>query len=85
MGMVQEVAPDRDAALGKAVEIASKIAACGPLGIKTSLASSPMALDDSEAALGNLDDQYRALYTTRDFREGRDAEVEKRQPVYEGR
>jgi len=76
MGMVQEVTPDRDAALAKAVEIASKIAACGPLGIKTSLASSHMALDDSEAALGKLDDQYRALYATRDFREGRDAEAE---------
>jgi enoyl-CoA hydratase len=85
MGMVQEVPPDRDAALAKAVEIASKIAACGPLGIKTSLASSHMALDDSETALGNLDDQYRALYATWDFREGRDAEVEKRPPVYEGR
>ncbi|MET4217249.1 enoyl-CoA hydratase [Bradyrhizobium sp. LB7.2] len=85
MGMVQEVTPDRDAALAKAVEIASKIAACGPLGIKTSLASSHMALDDSETALGKLDDQYRALYATWDFREGRDAEVEKRPPVYEGR
>jgi enoyl-CoA hydratase/carnithine racemase len=85
MGMVQEVAPDRDAALAKAVEIASKIAGCGPLGIKTSLASSHLALDDPETALGNLDDQYRALYATRDFREGRDAEAEKRPPVYEGR
>ncbi|MGY3076765.1 enoyl-CoA hydratase [Bradyrhizobium sp. LM6.10] len=84
MGMVQEVTPDRDAALAKAVEIASKIAACGPLGIKTSLASSHMALDDSETALGKLDDQYRALYATWDFREGRDAEVEKRPSVYEG-
>ena len=85
MGMVQEVTPNRDAALAKAVEIANKIAACGPLGIKTSLASSHMALDDSETALGRLDDQYRALYATRDFREGRDAEAEKRPPVYEGR
>ena len=85
MGMVQEVTPDRDAALAKAVEIASKIAACGPLGIKTSLASSHMALDDSEMALGKLDDQYRALYATRDFQEGRDAQAQKRPPVYEGR
>ncbi|MET3997607.1 hypothetical protein ABID65_009290 [Bradyrhizobium sp. S3.9.2] len=44
-----------------------------------------MALDDSETALGKLDDQYRALYATRDFREGRDAEAKKRPPVYEGR
>jgi len=44
-----------------------------------------MALDDTETALGNLDDQYRALYATRDFREGRDAEAEQRPPVYEER
>ncbi|WP_249157699.1 enoyl-CoA hydratase-related protein [Bradyrhizobium sp. KB893862 SZCCT0404] len=85
MGTVQDVAPNRDAALAKAVEIANKIAACAPLGIKTSLASSHIALDDSKAALAKLDDQYRALYATRDFQEGRDAQAQKRRPVYEGR
>ena len=85
MGTVQEVAPNRDAALAKAVEIANKIAACGPLGIKTSLASSHMALEDSQTALAKLGDQYSALLTTRDFQEGRDAEAQKRPPVYEGR
>jgi enoyl-CoA hydratase len=85
MGTVQEVAPNRNAALAKAVEIANKIAACGPLGIKTSLASSHMALEDSQTALAKLGDQYSALLTTRDFQEGRDAEAQKRPPVYDGR
>jgi len=85
MGTVQDVAPNRDAALAKAVEIANKIAACAPLGIKTSLASSHMALEDSQAALAKLEDQYRTLYMTRDFQEGRDAQAQKRPPVYEGR
>ena len=85
MGTVQEVATNRDAARAKAVEIANKIAACAPLGIKTSLASSHMALEDSQMALAKLDDQYRALYATRDFQEGRDAQAQKRRPVYEGR
>jgi enoyl-CoA hydratase/carnithine racemase len=85
MGTIQELAPNRDAALAKAVAIANKIAACGPLGIKTSLASSHLAFEDSQAALARLDEQYRALYTSRDFREGRDAQAENRPPVYEGR
>jgi enoyl-CoA hydratase/carnithine racemase len=85
MGTVQEVAPNRDAALAKAVEIANEIAACGPLGIETSLASSRMAVDDSETALASLDEQYRALLTTRDFQEGRDAQAQGRPPNFEGR
>ncbi|MDN5005497.1 enoyl-CoA hydratase-related protein [Bradyrhizobium sp. GCM10027634] len=86
MGTVQELAPNREAALAKAIEIANKIAACGPLGVKASLASSHVALDESQtAALAKLGEQYRALLTTRDFQEGRDAEAQNRPPVYEGR
>jgi len=86
MGTVQELAPNREAALAKAVEIANKIAASGPLGTKASLASARMALEESEsAAMAKLGEQYRALLMTRDFQEGRDAEAQKRQPVYEGR
>jgi enoyl-CoA hydratase len=85
MGTVQEVTPNREAALAKAIEIAKKIAACGPLGIKTSLASSHLALEDSQTALAKLGEQYRALFATRDFQEGRDAEAQNRPPVYEGR
>ncbi|WP_247972591.1 enoyl-CoA hydratase-related protein [Bradyrhizobium sp. 195] len=86
MGTVQVLAPNREAALTKAIEIANKIAASGPLGTKASLASSRMALEDPEsAAMATLGEQYRALLMTRDFQEGRDAEAQNRPPVYEGR
>jgi enoyl-CoA hydratase len=86
MGTVQEVQPTPDAALQRAIELAGKIADCGPLGIKTSLASAHLAVDPTEAAaLAQLDAQFGALFHTRDFQEGRDAEAEGRRPVYEGR
>jgi enoyl-CoA hydratase len=45
-----------------------------------------MSLEESQtAALARLGQQYRALLMTRDFQEGRDAEAQKRPPVYEGR
>ena len=81
MGLVQQIAPTPDAALQAGVEIATKIAACGPLGIKTTLVSAHLAIDSSEAdALSKLDAQYGALYRTEDFKEGRKAEAEGRPP-----
>jgi hypothetical protein len=50
MGVIQEIAPDPGQALEAALAIASKIAACGPLGIKTTLASAQLSIDESEAA-----------------------------------
>jgi enoyl-CoA hydratase len=86
IGIVQEVAPTREKALAFGVEIATKIAACGPLGIKTTLASAHLAIDPSQAeALTKLNAQYQALYRTEDFKEGRRAEAEDRPPVYLGR
>jgi enoyl-CoA hydratase len=81
MGTVQEVLPTPDATLERAIELAGKIAECGPLGIKTTLASAHLAVDPAEAAaLAQLDARYGALYHTRDFPEGRDAEAEGRRP-----
>jgi enoyl-CoA hydratase len=86
IGIVQEVAPTSEKALELGVEIASKIAACGPLGIKTTLASARLAIDPWQAeALSKLNVQYQALYRTEDFKEGRRAEAEDRPPVYFGR
>jgi enoyl-CoA hydratase/carnithine racemase len=85
MGTVQEIADTSQAALDRAIQIANKVAACGPLGIKTSLASAHMAVDPAEEdALSKLDAQYAALYRTNDFIEGRTAEAEGRKPVYHG-
>jgi enoyl-CoA hydratase/carnithine racemase len=37
------------------------------------------------AALAQLDARFGALFHTRDFQEGRDAEAEGRRPVYQGK
>jgi enoyl-CoA hydratase len=86
MGIVQQIAPTRSEALEAGINIARKIAACGPLGIKTTLASAHLAIDSSQPeALSRLNAQYEALYRTEDFKEGRKAEAEGRQPIYEGK
>jgi enoyl-CoA hydratase len=86
MGLVQEVAPTKAAAIEAAVRLANKVAGCGPLGIKTALASAHLALDEGEpAAFAVNGKQYSDLYATQDFLEGRMAEAENRPPVYQGR
>jgi enoyl-CoA hydratase len=86
MGVVQTIAPTPDAALEAGIETATKIAACGPLGIRATLASAHLAIGSSETeALSKLEAQYRALYGSVDFKEGRKAEAEGRPPVYQGR
>ncbi|MFB2599080.1 enoyl-CoA hydratase-related protein [Herbiconiux sp. P17] len=86
MGMVQYVESGAGSALARGIEVAEKIAACGPLGIRTALESAHLAIDESEgAAFAKLDEQYGALYRTEDFAEGRRAEAEGRPPVYSGR
>ncbi len=86
MGVVQEIAPSREKALEAGIAIATKIAACGPLGIRTTLASAHLAIDATQAeAMSKLSAQYGALYGSEDFKEGRDAESEGRRPSYHGK
>ncbi len=86
MGEVQEIAPDAKEALKAGIRMANKIAACGPLGIKTTLLSAHLAIDATEAdALSRLDAQFGALFHTQDFLEGQKAEAEGRKPVYQGK
>jgi enoyl-CoA hydratase/carnithine racemase len=86
MGVVQEVSPTPAAALETGIKFAEKIAACGPLGIKTTLASAHLVIDPAEAdALSKTSAQYGALYRTEDFKEGRSAEAEGRPPIYQGK
>ena len=85
MGTIQEIAATPKAALDRALEIADKVAACGPLGIKTTLASAHLAVDPAgDVALSKLDAQFGALFDTHDFLEGRLAEAEGRPPIYHG-
>ena len=86
MGVTQQVAPTAAAALDAGVALANKIAACGPLSIKATLASAHLYVDPVEAdALSKLGAQYAALYRTEDFIEGRRAEAEGRPPRYQGK
>ena len=86
MGVTQQVAPTAAAALDAGVALANKIAACGPLSIKATLASAHQVIDPVDAdAMSKLDAQYRALYRTEDFIEGRRAEAEGRPPRYVGK
>jgi enoyl-CoA hydratase len=86
MGEVQEIAPNRDAGIEAAVRIANKVAACGPLGIKATLESAHLAIDAGEpVAFAAMGKAYNALYSTRDFQEGRDAEAQNRPPAYIGK
>jgi enoyl-CoA hydratase len=85
MGTVQEITDTPQAALDRAIEIANKLAACGPLGIRTSLASAHLAIDTvEEETLSKLDAQFGALFHTSDFVEGRVSEAQGRKPIYYG-
>jgi enoyl-CoA hydratase len=86
LGVVQEVTPDRERALQLAIEIAERVARCGPLGIQTTLASAHLAIDRSEdTAFEELSAQFGALFRTQDFVEGRKAEAEGRLPIFVGK
>jgi enoyl-CoA hydratase len=86
IGEVQQVAPTPEKALEAGIQIANKVAACAPLGIKTTLLSAHLAIDHTEeVALSRLDAQFGALFHTQDFLEGVKAEAEGRNPVYQGK
>jgi enoyl-CoA hydratase len=87
MGMIQEIAPNRDAAFRIGTNMANRIAACGPLGVKATLKVAHFAINDSAdaAAFAQLEAQYVALFKSEDFAEGRKAEAENRPPNFQGR
>jgi enoyl-CoA hydratase len=86
MGVIQEIAPNPAKALEAGIGLAQEIAACGPLGIKATLDSAHLSIDESEAAaFAKLNEQFGALFRTEDFVEGRKAEAEGRPPVYHGK
>jgi enoyl-CoA hydratase len=87
MGVVQEIAPDKDAALKIGVGIAERAAGCGPFGIKATLAAAHMAINDAAdgPAYAKLETEYVKLFGSQDFLEGRNAEAESRLPIFEGR
>jgi enoyl-CoA hydratase len=85
MGLVQEVTPPGKQ-LDRALELATKVAAAAPLGVRATLASARQALPQSEAtALAALTPEFNRLLQTEDVKEAQLALKEHRQPVFHGR
>ncbi len=83
MGFLNYVTEDT---LGKAMEIAEKIAANGPLAVKAIRRSVKECLGLPEQEALKLESRISApVFQTEDAREGPKAFMEKRQPVYRGR
>jgi enoyl-CoA hydratase/carnithine racemase len=87
MGMVQEVAPNKDAAIKIGIDLANKVAACGPLGIRATLKVAHTGVNESAdaTAFAKLEAEYVSLFKSADFMEGRKAEAENRRPIFQGR
>jgi enoyl-CoA hydratase len=70
-----------------AIDIANRIAARGPFGIKATLAVAHLAINGSAdaAAYAKLEAKHVKLFGSEDFLEGRKAEAENRPPAFRGR
>jgi enoyl-CoA hydratase len=84
MGLVQEVTPVGKQ-LDRAIEIAKKIAAAGPLGVRATLASAHQALAYEDDTLKALRPEFLRLQQTEDAKEARAALQQGRAPVYQAR
>jgi enoyl-CoA hydratase len=84
MGLVQEVTlPGKQ--LDVAIELAKKVAAAAPLGVRATLASSRQALAAQETtALAAVQPTFSRLQQTEDFKEFQRALREGRAPVFRG-
>jgi enoyl-CoA hydratase len=84
MGLVQEVTPPGKQ-LDVAIELAKKVAAVAPLGVRATLASSRQALAAEETtALAAVQPTFSRLQQTEDFKEFQRARREGRAPVFRG-
>jgi enoyl-CoA hydratase len=84
-GFLNHVVPAGEV-LGKALEIAGKIAANGPLAVKAIKAGARAAMNLPEAEAMAVELQHGApVFRTQDAVEGPRAFMEKRPPVFEGR
>jgi enoyl-CoA hydratase len=82
-GLVQAVTPPGQQ-LDRAIELARKIAAAAPLGIRATLASVHATESDDERAFAPLRSELARLMRTEDFQEFVVALREKRPPIYRG-
>jgi enoyl-CoA hydratase/carnithine racemase len=84
-GLTQAVTPPGQE-LDRAVDLAKRIAAASPLGVRATLASAHRAQAEGEtAAFAALLPEFGKLFRTEDFQERLRAGRENRLPVYQGR
>lgn len=85
MGLVQEVTTAGEL-LAKATDIAQRVAAQAPLGVRATLASSKNAAENGEAAeAAKLLERTRAIMTSEDAAEGVRSFLERREAVFKGK
>jgi enoyl-CoA hydratase len=83
LGLVQAVVPPGKQ-LDRAIEIAKKIAAAAPLGVRATLASAHQAISGEEAALLALPSAFAKIGQSEDAKEYARAVQEHRAPVFKG-
>lgn len=83
LGLLQEITPPGKQ-LDRAIELASKIAAAAPLGVRATLASAHQALSREDEAFAALPAAFGRIAQSEDAKEARRAQQEKRPPVYRG-
>lgn len=84
LGLVQEItAPGKQ--LDRAIELAQKIAAAAPLGVRATMASARQSLVGEEAALAAGRTELVRLFQSEDVKEARRAAQQGRAPVFQGK
>jgi enoyl-CoA hydratase/carnithine racemase len=83
LGLIQAVTPPGKQ-LDRAIEIANKVAAAAPLGVRATLASAHQAISSEDAALQALAPAFAKLIQSSDAKESARALQEHRAPVFQG-
>jgi enoyl-CoA hydratase len=84
MGIVQDITA-RGKQLDRAIEIAERVAAAAPLGVRATLASAHHSLSGEEPALAAQVESLAAIIQSEDAKEARRAAQEGRAPVFQGK
>jgi len=83
LGLVQAVTPPGKQ-LDRALEIARKIAAAAPLGVRATLASAHQAISSEDAAVAALQASFGKILQSEDAKEAQKAFKEGRTPIFRG-
>ena len=83
LGLVQAVTPPGQQ-LDRAIEIAQRVAAAAPLGVRATLASAHQAISGEDAALLALQPAFGKILQSDDAKEAGRAVQEHRAPVFKG-